>query len=183
MIRKYCDSIIISILWIFSIYSGILVTIGQFEIGFQNYFGYVLLILITALRFLKVRKIKTILGVFLIIGSLNLIQFTCSTVTFFLSWTPPGQTFSIGIQPISLFLLVFLVLANFSYISETILDLFSGDPKADLERQKLLDEHYYQQLRPLANDKLKEIFDNKSEYPYEQFKAAHRLLIERKAIY
>jgi len=182
MIRKYCDLIIISILWIVSIYSGILVATGQYEIGLQNYIGYSLLILITALRFLKVRKKKTVLGVFLIIGSLNLIRFTCSTVTFFFAWTPPGQRFSFGIQPLSLILLLFLVLANFSYISETIIDLFSEGPKAALERQKQLDEQYYQELRLLTDSSLKEILDNKSEYPYEQFKAARRLLIERKKI-
>jgi len=182
MIRKYSDLIILSILWIVSIYSGILVATGQFEIGLQNYVGYGLLLLITALRFLKVRKIKTVLGIFLIIGSLNLIQFTVSTATFFLSWTPPGQSFSFGIQPLSLILLLFLLLANFSYISQTILDLFSEDPKAALERQKQLDEHYYQELRLLTDDKLKEILDNKCDYPYEQFKAARRLLIERKTI-
>lgn len=76
--------------------------------------------------------------------------------------------------------MLFLLLANFSYISETILDLFSEDPKAALERQKQLDEHYYQELRQLTDDKLKEILDNKSDYTYEQFKAARRLLIERK---
>jgi hypothetical protein len=182
MIRKYSDLIILSILWIVSIYSGILVATGQYEIGLQNYFGYGLLILITALRFLKVRKIKTVLGVFLIFGSLNLIQFTCSTVTFFLTWKPPGHEFTFGIQPLSLFLLLFLVFANFSYVSETILDLFSEDPKAALERQKQLDEHYYQELRQFTDEKLKEILDNKSKYPYEQFKAARRLLIERKTI-
>ena len=113
MIRKYSDLIILLILWIVSIYSGILVATGQYEIGLQNYFGYSLLILITALRFLKVRKIKTVLGVFLIFGSLNLIQFTCSTVTFFLTWKPPGHEFTFGIQPLSLFLLLFLALTTF----------------------------------------------------------------------
>ena len=58
--------------------------------------------------------------------------------------------------------------------------MFSEDPKAALERQKQLDEHYYQELRLLTDDKLKEILDNKSDYPHEQFKAARRLLIERK---
>ena len=182
MFRKYIDLIILSILWIVSIYSGILALTSQYEIGLQNYIGYGLLFIITILRFLKVRKIKTILGVFLIIGSLNLIQFTCSTVTFFLSWTPPGNEFSFGIQPLSLFLLLFLVLTNFSFISETILDLFSEDPKVAQERQKQLDEHYYQELRLLTDDKLKDILDNKSDYPYEQFKAARRLLIERKTL-
>jgi len=182
MIRKYCDLIILSILWIVSVYSGILVVTGQFEIGIQNYLGYGLLFLLTALRFLKMRKFKTVLCVFLIIGSLNLIQFTVSTVTFFLSWTPPGQTFTFGIQPLSFILLLFLVLANSSYISEIVLDLFSEDPKEALERQKQLDEHYYQELRQLTDDRLKEILDNKSDYPYEQFKAARRLLIERKTI-
>ncbi len=182
MFRKYCDLIIISILWIVSIYSGILVATGQYEIGLQNYIGYSLLFIITALRFLKVRKIKTVLGVFLGIGSLNLIQFTCSTVTFFLAWTPPGQEFSFGIQPLSLFLLLFLILANFSFISETVLDLFTEDPIAAQERQKELDEHYYQELRLKTDEKLKEILENKIDYPYEQFKAAQRLLIERKTL-
>jgi hypothetical protein len=126
-------------------------------------------------------KFKTILGVFLIFGTLNLIQFTCSTVTFFLTWKPPGHEFTFGIQPLSLLLLVFLILANFSYVSETVFDLFAENPNAALERRKQLDEFYYQELRALSDDKLKEILDNKSDYPYEKFKAARRLLIERKA--
>ena len=179
MIRKYADLIILSILWIVSIYSGVLVATVQYELGFQNFIGYGLLIIVTVLRFLKVRNTTTILGVILIIGSLNLIQFTCSTVTFFLTWTPPGQRFSIGIQPLSLLLLLFLTIANFSYFSGTILDLFSEDPKLAVERQKQLEEHYYQELRMLTDDKLQEILDNKGDYTYEQFKSARRLLIER----
>ncbi|HLO91106.1 MAG TPA: hypothetical protein VK172_08080 [Lentimicrobium sp.] len=179
MIKRNCDLIIISILLLVSINAIIMVVIEKHIIGIQNYVGYSLLVFLVILRILKFRKMRTAIGVFLMLGSFNLIQFTYSTVTAGLSLIPFGQEFKVGFQPLSLLLLIFLVLANFSYFFGRILDIFSVDPRVVQDRQKEIEKHYYNELKQLSDERLKEIVENKNDFPYEEFKVARILLIER----
>ena len=108
MIKRNSDLIILSIVWIISIYSVTYAITNSIELGIQNYIGYGLLIGLSVLKYLKVRKFKTILGIVFVFGSINAIQFTYLTMTLVFSWTPFGKSFlSFGIQPLSLVLLIF----------------------------------------------------------------------------
>jgi hypothetical protein len=88
MIKKHSDIVVLVICWIVSIYSLIIVFLEPYQIGLSNYVGYGLLTLISVLRFYKVRRIKTILGVFLILGSFNIFQLTYSSITMAFGWAP-----------------------------------------------------------------------------------------------
>jgi hypothetical protein len=181
MIKKYNDLIILSIIWIVSIYSLISVIANSYEIGIQNYIGYALLIGISVLRFFKVKRFKTILGILLVFGSINAIQFTYSTITFVFTWTPLGHKFSsFGIQPLSILLLILFVILNFSDFMRLVTDLFTEDPKIAVDRQKRITEKHYDELKNEKNAKLQDIIDNKNMYQIEYVKAAQRLVDERK---
>jgi hypothetical protein len=181
LIQKYSDLVILTIIWIISIYSVIIAVIDSYNIGIQNYIGYGLLIGISVLRFLKVKKFKTILGIFLIVGSINLFQFTYSTISLVLSWTPLGHRFlSFGFQPLSISLLIFFLIANFSEFIHLLTDLFSEDPKVEFERQKRIATRHYDALKNEKDSELQTIIDNKSKYQIESVEAAKRLIEERK---
>jgi hypothetical protein len=181
MIRKHSDLIIISILWLVSIYSVISAILYSYEIGIQNYIGYGLLIGISVLRFFSNKRFNTLLGILLVIGSINAIQFTYSTVTFVFSWSPLGQRFSsFGIQPLSISLLIILIILNFSDFMRLINGLLSEDPKVAADRQKRLVERHYNELIDEKDDKLNDIIANKSMYQIAYVKAAQRLINERK---
>ena len=181
MIKRHNDLLILSILWIVSIYSGISVILYSFEIGIQNYIGYVLLIGISVLRFLKIKRFKTILGILLVLGSVNAIQFTYSTVAFVFSWTPMGHRFSsFGIQPLSISLLILLIILNFSDFMKLVNGLMSEDPKIAADRQKRIAEKLYNELKNEKDDKLNDIIENKGMYQVDYVKAAQRLIDERK---
>ncbi len=181
MIKKYNDLIILTIIWIVSIYSMIAAIVTPYDILIQNYIGYALLIGISALRFFKIKWFKTILGVLLVIGSINAIQFTYATVTFVFTWTPMGHIFSsFGIQPLSISLLILLIVLNFSDFLRLINGLLSEDPKVVVDKQKRIAEKHYNELRNEKDAKLQDIIDNKNLYQIEYVKAAQRLIDERK---
>jgi len=181
MIKKYNDLIILTIIWIVSIYSVIVAIITPYDILIQNYIGYALLIGISVLRFFRIKRFKTILGILLVIGSINAIQFTYSTVTFVFSWTPMGHRFSsFGIQPLSISLLILLIILNFSDFMRLINGLLSEDPKVVVDRQKRIAEKHYYELKNEKDDKLNDIVANKSMYQFDYVKAAQRLIDERK---
>jgi hypothetical protein len=177
MIRKHYDLIILSIIWIISIFSVIYASLTSFEIGIQNYIGYGLLIIVSILRYYKVKKFKTILGVLLILGVLNVIQFTYATMTFIFTWTPPGHSYSsFGFQPLFMILVFFFVIINFS----DFMRFFTEDPKIAQERQKMKIEKLYDELKNEKDTKLYEIVENKDMYQKEYVRAAQRLIEERK---
>lgn len=181
MIKRYSDLIILSILWIVSIYSAISVIVNSYEIGIQNYIGYGLLIGISVLRFFKVKRFKTILGTLLVFGSINAIQFTYTTVIIVFAWTPMGHRFSsFGIQPLSLSLLILLIILNFADLMQLVSDLFSEDPQIVADRQKKIAERHYNQLKAERDDKLQDIITNREMYQADYVKAAQRLINERK---
>jgi len=181
MVRKHSDLIIISILWIVSIYSVISVILYSYSIGIQNYIGFGLLIGISVLRFLRIKGFKTILGILLVIGSINAIQFTYFAMTFVFSWTPWGHRFSsFGIQPLSISLLIFLIIINFSDFMRLVNSLLAEDPKVLADRQKRIIEKYYSELKNEKDEKLNDIISNKSMYQIDYVKSAQRLIDERK---
>ena len=181
MIKKYNDLIILLIIWIVSIYSVISMIMYSYEIGIQNYIGYGLLIGISVLRFFRIKRFKTILGILLVFGSVNALQFTYSNVTFVFSWTPMGHRFSsFGIQPLSISLLILLIILNFSDFMRLINGLLSEDPKVAADRQKQIAEKHYNELKNEKDDKLNDIIANIGMYRVDYAKAAQRLIDERK---
>lgn len=182
-IKKHSDLIILSIIWIVSINSVISVIANSYVIGVQNYIGFSLLIGISVLRFFKVKRFKTILGVLLIVGSINAVQYTYSTITVVFSWTPSGSSFSsFGIQPLSISQLLLLVGLNFSEFMRLINDSSSDDSKIDEDKQKRIVENHYNELIKEKDTTLKDIVENKNMYQIEYVKAAQKLIEERKKV-
>jgi hypothetical protein len=175
MVKRYNDLIILLIIWIVSIYSVISVITNSYEIGFQNYIGYGLLIGITILRFFRIKRFRTILGILLIVGSTNLIQFTYSTYTIVVK-----KFFSsVGIQPLSTLLLILLISFNYSDFLKLKAFLFAEEPNVSDDRKKQIALKYYDELKNEKNIKLLDIIDNKNMYQAAYVKAAQELIEER----
>ena len=181
MLRKTIDIIILSTLWIFSIYTLFLVITKSYEIGLQNYIGFCLLAGVTILKFLKVRKFKTILAIFLIAGSFNLFQFTYSTVTLVFTFSPLGHDFStLGIQPLCSVLLILFAISYFPEIREFSQKYLGVDNKSKEESEQEVVDFFYQKLYNKTDNELTNILNDSSSYQIGYVKAAQKLIDERK---
>jgi len=159
-----------------------MVFLKSYHIGLSNYIGYGLLTFISVLRFYKIRRFKTILGVFLILGSFNIVQLAYSSITMVFSWTPFGKSYStFGIQPLSFVLLLFLVIVNYSRFRDLIDDFFSEDPKVRMEREKRIALSTYEKLKIEKDERLQEIVANKNTFRVEYYNAAKKIIEERES--
>jgi hypothetical protein len=178
MLKKNSDFFILLIIWIISVISLIMGILHSYQIGLQSYVGYGLLILISFFRFIRIRRFKTIFGVFLILGSLNVFQFTVSTIALNFGW---GKSqFPIGLQPLSLILLIFFVLINYPECRQFIDDLFSEDPKVIAQKEKKAKSKYHDALINEKDEKLQNIIENRNMYQVEYYNAAKSIMDERK---
>ena len=181
MIKKHSEIIILAIIWIVSIYSLTVAIFKNYEIGIPNYIGYGLLIAVSVLTVLKIKKIKTVLGIFLLIGSINLFQFTHSTVTLAFTLSIFGNGYSsIGLQPLSLALLIFFLVVNHSDLTLILKKLFAPDPNTEMERKQNVENKFYEQMKSKPDNYLMEIAGRKNDYQPEFVNAAKKVIDERK---
>ena len=181
MIKKHIKIIILAIIWIVSIYSLTVAFFKNYEIGIPNYIGYGLLIVISILTALKIKKIKTVLGIFLVIGSLNLFQFTHSTITMAFTLSIFGNGYSsIGLQPLSFVLLIFFLALNHSDLTIILKKLFAPDPNTEMERKQNIENKFYEQMKSKPDNYLMEIAASKNDYQPEFVNAAKKVIKERK---
>ncbi|MDD2798122.1 MAG: hypothetical protein PHV20_05970 [Bacteroidales bacterium] len=180
MLNKYYDTIIISILWVSAIIGIVFSFLQNTDILIQNYMGYGLLSAVTILKFTNPKLEKILLSVLLLIGSFNVIQFTQSTITTTFSWHPMNiTTFSIGIQPLSFSLLIFLLITKFNVIAPILFQFFAADPKIEKERQNAVINKRYDELQNETDASLEEMITNKEKYQIEYVKAAEKIIYER----
>lgn len=181
MIKKHSDIIILLIIWAVSIVSIFIALTESYTIYIQNYIGYSLLVVASVLRILKVKRFKTILGGMLVLGTVNAIQFTYFTNIFVFTLIPFGHRFSsFGMQPLSIVLLIVLIALNFSAFMDLIHRSTTEDPQTLAERQKQMDEKYYNELKNEKDDVLHSIIANKAMNRREYIKAAQQIIEERK---
>lgn len=179
--KKAIDTIILSALWIFSIYTLFFVVFKSGSIGIQNYIGFGLLVVISLLKFLKVRGFKTILALFLIAGSFNLFQFTSDTVTSFFTFSPWGYDFfTLGIQPLCSSLLVLYAIVCIAEIKGFLTHQLEGDSNRMEEADEELVQLFYKRLIAKTDKELSWIIHQEDQYQTEFVIAAHRLFNDRK---
>ncbi len=180
MIRKHSESIILTIIWLISIYSLTITIVKNYEIGISNYIGYILLVAITILTIIKFRNRRTVIAIFLLIGSFNLFQFTYSTTTLFFSLSIFGKAYSsIGLQPVCLTLLFFFVLINRSEVTSTLKKIILSVPNKKQKEQNIENE-FYQKIKEKPDSDLLKIIENKKDYQAEFINAAKKVITERK---
>jgi len=178
MMKKTVDTIILSTLWIFSIYT---LFIAGSTIGTSNYIGFGLLAGLTVLKLLKARGFTIVLAVFLLAGSFNLFQFTPATVTVAFTFSPFGNGFStMGIQPLCSILFVLFAIANFSEIRSFLQKNAGSESKSKQKPDERLVKFYYQRITAKSDRDLTEVITHEDKYQPEYFIAAERLIAERK---
>lgn len=125
ILKKCSDIIILSFLWIISVYSVIQAFLSNYVIGLKSYLGYGILLGLGILRFFEINKYKMVLTIILFIGSLNLIQFTYSSISMTFNLTVGGHELStIGFQPMSTLLLACFLILNIDEVIDRIVKLF-----------------------------------------------------------
>lgn len=180
MIKKNSDLIILSIVWILSVISIITAISTSQNLGVHVYFSYLILIIISILRFYKVKGFKIYLGVFLVLSLIGLIQFSQFfwTSEFGMSFREKGFK-TVEFHTLFLLLIVYYIITNFNWISGIISDVFSENINDKIERQKRLTDKFYEELKLEKNEKLQDIIDNKNIFQVEYYRAAKKLLEER----
>ncbi len=91
--KKYIGILIICLLWLVSIFSITTTTKTDFTLNLSNYLAYGLLVILSILWFIRLKRINTIIGPVLLVGSVNIISFTYKSY---------GLTFGISIQGLEL---------------------------------------------------------------------------------
>lgn len=178
--KKTIDTIILSTLWIFSIYTLYVAVFNAGTIETSNYLGFGLLAGLTILKLLKVRGFKKVLAVFLLAGSFNLFQFTPSKVSIVFGFSPSGHDFSLpGMQPLCSALFLLFVIVCFPEIKRFF---HTGADKESASFQKpdeRLVKFYYQRLTTKPQRELADIITHEDKYQNEFVIAAQQLMAER----
>jgi hypothetical protein len=177
MLKMKNDVIILIIIWITAVISFIVSVLNSYYIGLQSYVGYVILVVLSFLRIIRLKRFKTVLGIVLILGSLNVFQFTVSRIGLHLG---PGESHFLDLQPLSLVLLIFFISFNYSECRQFIDDFFAEDPRITAQREKSVKAKHYNLLKNEKDERLQDIIENKNIYQVEYFNAAQRIMDERK---
>ena len=181
MIKKYNDIIILITIWIISITSIIIAITESNNFNIRAYFGYSVLIILSILRFYRIKRFKIYLGVFLLLGLTGLLQFSQFfwTTSFGLSASQHSIS-SIQLHIIFLILILFFIITNLSRLSEFFADISSDDALVKDERQKRRIDTYYDELINEKDEFLQNIIDNREIYQQEYYRAALKIQEERK---
>ncbi len=89
----------------------------------RNYLAYAAIIALVVLILMKSKHVKTVLGLTLFVGSLNLIQFTHSDIAIKFHL---GNTDIFGFQPLSMTCLILFAIFNWKWVKEKLIKLIVG---------------------------------------------------------
>ncbi len=177
MIKKHSTLIVLVALTLFILEGLFQTIIGAYLTGWQFYFGAALVLLYWILYFLKINRLRTLLGIGLTLGFLNIIEFTYYHLTFAFSWTPLGQAYtSIGFQPIVFIILAFFLVTNSSRVGELIRSISARNERELEESENNLIVKYRTSLQNENMEKLKSIVAHPNEYQKEYVCAARELI-------
>jgi hypothetical protein len=154
------------------------------EFPFQFLAGLVLTILTTLTYFFWKKGFKTILGITLILGAVNVIKFFPLFVTFGggLTFNAFDTGFIISIQLFSFVVLMIYAYLNRSRLKQIIGDLIQDKPLTEaevIEQRERKVERFKIQFKDRPIDEITNI-SRSNTFDKEAIEAARRLLIERK---
>lgn len=181
MIKKYNTEIVLIVLTLFILEGIIQTTFYEYSTSWQFYSGAALTVLFWILYFLKISRLKTIIGIGLLLGFMNLIEFTYYHLTFALSWTPPGHVFtSIGFQPFIFLTLMFFILTNSKRVGELVRSFTARSNEEIKASENHLIQKFKIKLESENVEKLQSIIENPNNYQKEYVIAAQELLNKNK---
>jgi hypothetical protein len=175
--RKNADLLIVSGLTLISL-AGLY---KKYDYGvaveFRNYFAYLVILAVFVLRIFKVRRIKIFLGIALIFGTFNAIQFTHSDM--FMSFSVANIKF-FGFQPVSFFALLGLIILDIEGTKSFLKKIFPGESEKNRSgNQNALVENFKNKYKDYSTEQLKEIVDHPDVFQESAVKAARELLVEK----
>jgi len=173
-IKKNCDLIIVGILTIVSMIGLYRKYDYGVSIEVRNYLAYFVIVSLVIFRLLKFKKGKTVLGIALLIGTFNLIQFTHSSFTF--SFSLGGLTV-LKFQPVSFFALIGLIVMDIDGTRKFLRFLFpEKSEEIVIEENTVLIESFKDKYESYPKGKLQEIIDNPESYQKSAVEAARQLI-------
>jgi hypothetical protein len=183
--RKVLDLLPLLILIGALVYSFVYFNFRVDQFPFPFVAGLVLTMLTTLTYFFWKKGFKTVLGIALILGSVNLVKFLPLYVTFggVVTFSAFGTGFIISIQLFSFVVLLIFTYINWQRIKQIIGDVIKDKPLTDVEvieqREKKIERFKFQfkdrSINEITTISRSDTFDK------EAIEAAKRLLVEKTA--
>ena len=181
--RKVLDILPLLILIAALVYSFVYFNFSIDQFPFQFLTGLGLAIVTTSTYFFWKKGFKTVLGITLILGTINLIKFLPLFVTFGggLSFSAFDTGFIISIQLFSFVVLLIFTYVNWGRIKQIVGDLIKDKPLTEAEaikqREKKI-ERFKIQFRDRPINEIKTISQSDT-FDKEAVEAARRLLVDK----
>lgn len=123
------ETIILSILWVASIYSIFVTSTTEYKLSLSNYIAFISLIGLTGLKLFKIKNLNVGLGLILLAGTFNYISYSYSNTTIGFNLSLFDLNIYIKLQMLSLGLLILLVIFDIESIRKMNRLLKTGDTK------------------------------------------------------
>jgi hypothetical protein len=141
----------------------------NYLLSINNYLGFAAWLLILLLRIFKSRIGRYGLGVLLILGLFNIINFTLARVflTVGFGGVSKAPIETVGLNPIVLLVLIIYYFVNKKSINRILAHLFYGSQEErEREHQKKVD-FYLKKFEDCDSNELDQMFNNLKDYPAE----------------
>jgi hypothetical protein len=181
--RKVLDVFPLLVLIAAFVYSFVYFNFRIDQFPFQFLAGLGLVIVTTSIYFFWKKAFKTVLGITLILGTINLIKFLPLYVTFGggLTFNAFDTEFTISIQLFSFVVLLIFTYINWERLKQIVGDVISYKPltKAEVvERREKKIERFKIQFKDRSINEIKTISQSDT-FDKEAVEAAKRLLVDK----
>jgi hypothetical protein len=181
--RKILDILPLLILICALIYSFVYFRFRIDQFPFQFIVGLGLTIVTTSTYFFWRKGFKTVLGITLILGTINLIKFLPLYVTFGggLTFSAFETGFIISIQLFSFVVLLIFTYVNWGRLKQLVGDLIKDKPLTEaevIERREKKIERFKMQFKDRSINEIEAISQNDT-FDKEAVEAARRLLVDK----
>ena len=182
-LQNIIDFVILAIFAVFSINTIVNHFQSDGVLSIQHYIGFLAIICSFTIRLLNRKIGRYFIGFQLILGSLNLFNYTISSITFVFTirftsiWIN-----SIGIQPLSFLVMILFIILNFKSINRILRGIFEDSPEDKAALYKIKKDKYENEFRGYTITELEDIIKNRKN-SYEPFarNIMHKILNEKKS--
>lgn len=152
---------------------------NRFILTIKHYLGFTILIINYLVYFYSRKQFKIIIGVTLILGLFNLINFTASEISTYIGI----GSLKIGCQPYFFLICFVTYISNRKAVNNLIGELFGPTPEKAIQKQEKYEtetiQRFIDKYQSYSNEQLENILTDK-RYVSEALEASKRILEQRK---
>ena len=179
--EKEIDNIIIVILGVISLSTIIVSVVLHYDLSLRNYLAFAGLATVGFSKVLKGKKTKTILGIVLIVGSINALIFTYFDFYFVFNFSVGNliDLSILGIQPLSLILLLILVSTHWQETKAAIKKILMPSPEEIKDNKEDIIKTFKKRYQTKSDAELYYMLENRKEFSDEAILAVEELMHSR----